>query len=283
MKEIEKILCCVGFDKIFASVFQTAKFLSKEFRAFLYLLHVVEKIDISMAKVLGYEGKVEEFIKKEGKKREKEIMKFVEELKDEGINCEAVIRYGKPHKEIIESAEEFKPDIIMMGTYREDSIGSYFIGSTTWRVIESKKFPVLTIRKGITSLPEKILVPLDLSDLSFKAIDYAKIFKEKFNSKVFFTHVLVILESMSRWEAVEKIEKEIKKKMGEKIDVKGEIIVEKAPDASSGILKVAKDINADLIVMSTHGRGGIEKTLFGSVTERVIRESEIPVLSLPPI
>lgn len=283
MKKIERILSCIGFDKISHSVLETAKFFSKKWNAFLYLLHVVEKIDVAMAKVLGYEERVEEFIKEEGKKREKEIIKIVDELRKEGINCEAHIRYGKTPREIIQTAEEVKPDLIIMGTQREEGIESYFIGSTTWRVIESRKFPVLTTRKACTEPPTKILVPLDLSKLSLEAIDYAKIFKEKFNSKIFFLHVLVILESMSKWEAIEKMEEEVRKKMGKEISEKGEIIVEKAPDAASGILEVGKNIDADLIVMSTHGRGGIEKTLFGSVTERVIRESEIPVLSLPPL
>ncbi len=48
-------------------------------------------------------------------------------------------------------------------------------------------------------------------------------------------------------------------------------------------MKTVEDISVDLIIMTTHGRGGVEKALFGSVTEKIIRSSEVPVLSLPPI
>lgn len=278
----ETILCSIEFGEIKGPVLSTSKFLAKEWNAHLYILHVIEKIDLSIARVLGYENRIEKFMKQEGKKKENRMLEIVKEMEAEGIKAEARIRYGKPHTEIIETAEEIKPGFIVMGTQTKGGIESYFIGSNTWRVIESKKFPVLTTRTSLVNPPENILVPLDLSDISFKAISYAKEFKKKFNSKLYFLHVLVMLESMAKWEAVEKMEEEIKRKMGD-VSEEGEILVEKSPDAASGILKAIRDISANLIIMTTHGRGGIEKALFGSVTERVIRESEIPVLSLPPV
>ncbi len=41
-------------------------------------------------------------------------------------------------------------------------------------------------------------------------------------------------------------------------------------------------MNIDIVIMSTHGRGGLEKRIFGSVAERVIRESPVAVLCIPP-
>ena len=49
------------------------------------------------------------------------------------------------------------------------------------------------------------------------------------------------------------------------------------------ILQVAREKAADLIVMSTHGLTGVRKMFFGSTTERVLRETTIPVLATPPI
>ena len=47
------------------------------------------------------------------------------------------------------------------------------------------------------------------------------------------------------------------------------------------IIRVAKDIGADLIVMGTHGRSGFQYLLLGSVAERVVRTSPIPVMVVP--
>lgn len=281
--KIKKILCPIEIEKESEILISSSSFLAKNLKAKLYLLNVVEKIETPLVKILGYEEKIEKFLKEEKEKREKEINKKIEELKKEGIEAEGKIKYGKASTQIIEFAEEIKPDFIIMGTQTTYGIESYFIGSTTWRVIERKKFPVLTTRVKIEKKPEVILVPVDLSPISFQAVSYANIMKEIFNSKIYFLHVLVILESMAKWEAAKKMEEEIKRKIGEEKKISGEIIIEKSPDAASGILKVQKDIKADMIIMTTHGRGGIEKALFGSVAERIIRESEVPVLSLPPL
>ena len=48
------------------------------------------------------------------------------------------------------------------------------------------------------------------------------------------------------------------------------------------ILEVAKEEKVDLIVMGTHGRAGVEKFLFGSVAQKVVQHSEVPVLTLKP-
>jgi nucleotide-binding universal stress UspA family protein len=49
------------------------------------------------------------------------------------------------------------------------------------------------------------------------------------------------------------------------------------------ILRVARERSCDLIVMSSHGLTGVRKLFFGSTTERVLRETTIPVLVTPPV
>lgn len=52
--------------------------------------------------------------------------------------------------------------------------------------------------------------------------------------------------------------------------------------AAEEIVSVAEDIKADMIVLGTHGRKGIDKILFGSVAEKVIKTAKVPVLSMRP-
>ena len=52
-------------------------------------------------------------------------------------------------------------------------------------------------------------------------------------------------------------------------------------DAASEILAAGKQVGADLVVMSTHGRSGLSRLVWGSVAERVLRHAEMPLLMVP--
>ncbi len=62
-------------------------------------------------------------------------------------------------------------------------------------------------------------------------------------------------------------------------EVRSEVVVGYAAEE---ILGLAKNENADLIVMGTHGRTGIDRILFGSVAEKIVKTSTIPVLTVRP-
>lgn len=64
----------------------------------------------------------------------------------------------------------------------------------------------------------------------------------------------------------------------EGVDVEGAVL-EGHPREK--LLGYAREVDADLVVMATHGRDGAERVLLGSTTERVLRESEVPVLAVP--
>jgi nucleotide-binding universal stress UspA family protein len=69
-------------------------------------------------------------------------------------------------------------------------------------------------------------------------------------------------------------------KTGESMKKRGVVIktMVAVGNASDEILRAAEDIKADLIAMSTHGRSGLRRLAFGSITDKVIRGSKIPVL-----
>lgn len=57
-------------------------------------------------------------------------------------------------------------------------------------------------------------------------------------------------------------------------------IIQRDGPAAEAILRAANDLEADLIVMGTHGRSGLGRAVLGSVTDRVVRSTEIPVLTV---
>jgi nucleotide-binding universal stress UspA family protein len=141
--------------------------------------------------------------------------------------------------------------------------------------------------------PKSILVPTDFSEFSDRAVQQAADIAEQNNAKVFLLHVVdklqqcaidycIPLETMMKVQSDS--EKEAAKKMQEEVDkiVKAKKI-EVVFDVKSGtpyeeILREQQERKADLIVIASHGRTGILKSLIGSVAERVMREANCPVL-----
>ena len=140
----------------------------------------------------------------------------------------------------------------------------------------------------------KILVPLDGSPLSEKALPPALELAKKFASEVILLQVIdppypittvsgaaidqVIKEirTATYSEATEYLKSHVDTLSEGGYNVKTEIL-EGSPIAKY-ILDVARHQEIDLIVMSTHGRGGLDRWVFGSVADRVLRHANDPVL-----
>jgi nucleotide-binding universal stress UspA family protein len=71
--------------------------------------------------------------------------------------------------------------------------------------------------------------------------------------------------------------KDVQKRFGNETT---QLVVENGPFAGN-ILAVSSELHVDMIVMGTHGRGGLKKMLLGSVAEEVLRHSSIPLLIIP--
>jgi nucleotide-binding universal stress UspA family protein len=90
------------------------------------------------------------------------------------------------------------------------------------------------------------------------------------------------LEQVEAWkksEATEYITGMVQRLTQEGVSARGEIVSGKAEDQ---ILDYANNNHVDLIIMSTHGRSGIARWAFGSVADRVVRSSTVPVLTVAP-
>ena len=142
---------------------------------------------------------------------------------------------------------------------------------------------------------KKIAVPIDFTDVAPFVAKYAKEFAKKLDAEIV---LIYILEDLSAYEGLYVDAKTLTELEGKLIEgartsmeefvkehfsdySKVKTLIEKG-DVVEGIIEAAKKEGADLIVIGTHGRKGLDKILFGSVAEGVIKNSPIPVLSLDP-
>jgi len=141
---------------------------------------------------------------------------------------------------------------------------------------------------------KKILVPVDFSDFSDNAVEFALLMAEKFDAEVMLLHTVLLFEQdlneKEHLEAYETLiqqkENERTKKMkahykrGEKRGVTVDSVLLRGVAAADSILDYLSDNDYDLVVMGTHGHTGIVKFFAGSTTEKVVRFSPIPVITV---
>lgn len=134
----------------------------------------------------------------------------------------------------------------------------------------------------------RILVPIDFSECSTKAMAYASSFARQFGAELMLLHViepvfyadganLAILAAVNtsvRDEAMKRVE-ECKQSVGENVVVTSAV---REGRAFEQILRAAEETNTDLIIIGTHGRGALARFFIGSTAERVVRHAPCPVL-----
>jgi nucleotide-binding universal stress UspA family protein len=137
--------------------------------------------------------------------------------------------------------------------------------------------------------PKNILVPTDFSSGSEAALDYAVRFAAPFDARIHLLNVIgaqligteygVPVTTTLMQEIIlrdqERLEQLVAARVGNAAF--GPVILETG-DARAQIEQVARRIDADLIVMGTHGRRGVTRLLLGSVAETVLRTAPCPVL-----
>ena len=136
-----------------------------------------------------------------------------------------------------------------------------------------------------TQPPQRILVPFDFSGPSKRACDYAVGLAASLGAAVSIVHVIegfdVPPSPAQRATMVMAMKDELElvaRPLRPQVRELETLVVEGAP--WEGIAAAARDCRADLVVMGTHGRRGIARALLGSVAERVVRTSTVPVVTV---
>jgi nucleotide-binding universal stress UspA family protein len=223
---------------------------------------------------------------------------------------------GYPAEEILKYAEENNIDIILMATHGSAGVRRWALGSEAYQVLHASKIPVWLVRSGI---PEEIvydkwphrtiLVPLDGSKLAESALPHAEALAKQRGTQAIDILLLSIYapsitpatylfqtdypptvplkysdyvqqEIVQAKERCEKYLKDIADQLISKgIRVRNEAIM---GETAEEIIKYATKNPFQVIVMASHGRSGIRHLTFGSVAERVLLESNVPIFLVTP-
>ena len=141
---------------------------------------------------------------------------------------------------------------------------------------------------------KKIAVPVDFSGFSDKAVEYAMFIAGKFCADITLVHAILLhqedVDEEEHFQAYEKIIREKEAVRNKRLESKCKVGKERGLQVNSAlirgfsaadsILDYLQDNDFDLIIMGTHGRTGLKKLMLGSVAERVVQLSPVPVLTV---
>jgi nucleotide-binding universal stress UspA family protein len=207
------------------------------------------------------------------------------------------VEVGVPSEAILAYVTDPGVDLVVMGTHGRTGIERFVIGSVAEKVVRRAEVPVLTVRASDAAPHwppiERVLVPTDGSESSFAALPHALDVAERFDATVEALYVVDERTKSSLYNVGTALE-DVVGGLQAAAQTATEHIADRARDRgldvetsvieglpSSGICTHAEESGADVVVVSTHGRTGLAHYLLGSVAERVVRNSTVPVLTTP--
>jgi nucleotide-binding universal stress UspA family protein len=215
------------------------------------------------------------------------------------VKLDTRVLKGSPADEILHYAEEAKTDLIVMASRGSTSHGPWLLGSIARRVTVASTEPVLVVKNPATQTAveqkkifKRIMVPLDGSPAGEAALPFTEELASKLGSELILFHDIQPVASWvgygmgASYAAIEEPEnvrrvalaylESVRVRLAKKgLPVK--VVLQDGAPAEL-IIEYAKAEAVDVIAISTHGRSGISRWVFGSVTEKVLQYGKPAVL-----
>lgn len=188
---------------------------------------------------------------------------------------------------ILQVARRRREDFIVMATRGRRGLRRLFLGSVAEDVVRHAPCPVLTVRdsNGEDEEPRpswpngirRVVVPVDLSPRADLSLGYARKLAADVAARLEILHVVGSVMQATRTGIRGRLRSRMRQVEGPDVDYR--IHVE-GGFAATRVSEFAGERQADLIVLSSHGRSGPARVVFGSVAERIIRRAPCPVLTV---
>jgi len=238
-----------------------------------------------------------DFVGKLETEAERRLEQETSQLREHGM----VVRYEvlqapEAFQAILERTTAWKPDLIVMATHGRTGMPRWFLGNVAEKVLRHAPCSVVTVRPDEETRRGRegydgfkcILVPVDFSDNSRRAVAQACELAAE-NTSIVLQHVvhnptlsgLAAGEHLRLFSEEPTLPDQIRGQMEEWMEGQPfDPQVTEADDVAGSILEMAEAKEADLIIQGARGQSGFEHFLTGSVAEKIVRASPIPVLTV---
>lgn len=222
-----------------------------------------------------------------------------------GVRARGTVLDGPVIDTLIDHVHATQADMIVMTTHGRGGLTRLWLGSVADTLVRRSHVPVLVIRPheaaaDLSATPEikRVLVPLDGSPLAERALEIAIDLSKLTGAELVLLRVVDALivgsvpmmprQPIDTYDIVEQRQREAYSYLREwcdrlhteNIPASCKVLIEPAP--ATAILDELTQANYDLVVMATHGRGGLSRMLIGSVADKVLRGADLPILLYRP-
>lgn len=222
-----------------------------------------------------------------------------------GMSCTELVLAGSIFERLVEYVAAASIDLVVMTTHGGGSPSVSWLGSVSDRMVREATVPVLLVRPsaatdvlGNDPQLRRILVPSDGSRVAERvvanAVQLAGLYAGEVvlygvvTSEALVPHALLLPLGAADERTVAAEEEALRQLLQESavrsrtLDVPVSVVVERHRHVPTAIADAAARHGADLVAMATHGRGGVRRLLLGSVTDKVLRTSVLPLLVSGP-
>ena len=203
-----------------------------------------------------------------------------------------LVTLGRGFEAILSTAEAAGTDLIVLGLHREDAFKDRFLGTTVERVIRFGQRPVLLVKERAREPYRRILVGMDFSVCSRRAVELAM--RMRSDGELQLVHAYEVpfraflhgrdtqrdVGRMHEGQMRQILEKEFAAFSGREPHESSPKLILRNGDVRQVLRDEAGRIKADLLVVGTHGRTGVSHALLGSVAEDILRNPPCDVLAV---
>lgn len=277
---MNRILVPTDFSDIANYGLETAVGLAKKMDAQIFLLNIIPSepgVSFSATGAATGTGLSEEarYTMELRRTNEKKLARLGKKYAQSGVHITTSILIKGWQAGISDFIDEYNIDLVVMGTSGESTYSEYFVGNHTEQVIRISHCPVLSLKDPWPEIEIKnVVLATDLNAEAFEGVTHIKRFTSYFNAHIYILHVMKD-QNGSHAEVSSKLDSFAHRHHFSHFSLH----TVKNEDERKGILTFAKEKNADLIATITHGRTGLANIIFGSLTEDLVKQANIPVLT----
>jgi nucleotide-binding universal stress UspA family protein len=213
------------------------------------------------------------------------------------VECRPIVVTGDPFDGILRAAAAAKADLVVMGAHRKQLLRDIFVGTTIERVIRTGPYPVLMVNNEAQHRYERVVAPVDMSEPSANALRVAHAIGLTSETNTTLLHAFLavargklFIAGADQASIINYVAQERQRAMDElatflianSLDRQSWSMHLEEGGAAEVIARVVEEMHPDLLIMGTHGRSGLLKTLIGSVTESALRSLNVDILAVPP-